>query len=233
MKTNEKLQEPEKGLLDIRSDPVFKAVFTRNTPESTGALSNLVSALIGRDITVDKIVANEPPIENIRDRQVRFDINCRAKDGELVNVEMCFNPLDHEPVRLEFHAAKLFIGQDIKGIDRDYDDLKQAYQIAILAKRRFFPDNKYFHSFEYFDPENHVSLGGKTRIITLELIKADEIAEKPIDEMSVSERWTYFFEYLTIEAKRDKINELLKKEEGISMANQALMTIREIQTPRD
>ena len=34
-------------LVDIRYDNVFKAVFTRNTPESQGALSRLISALIG------------------------------------------------------------------------------------------------------------------------------------------------------------------------------------------
>ena len=167
------------------------------------------------------------------DRQVRFDIKCRTKDGELVNVEMCFNSHDFEPVRLEFHAAKLFIGQDIKGKDKDFDDLKQAYQIGILAKKPFFADKNYFHSFEYYDPVTHVSLGGRTRIITLELIKADKIAEKPIDEMSVSERWTYFFEYLTDKKRRDKINELLGKEEGISMANQVLMTISRDERERE
>jgi hypothetical protein len=31
------------------------------------------------------ITANEPPIDDIRDRQIRFDINCKARDGERVN----------------------------------------------------------------------------------------------------------------------------------------------------
>jgi len=50
----------------------------------------------------------------MRNRQIRFDINCQTKNGELINVEMSFNPDPFEPVRLEFHAAKLFSGQDIK-----------------------------------------------------------------------------------------------------------------------
>jgi hypothetical protein len=37
--------------VDIRLDNVFKAVFTRNTPESIGALAKLVSALVGRELT--------------------------------------------------------------------------------------------------------------------------------------------------------------------------------------
>jgi hypothetical protein len=78
-------------LIDICYDNVFKAVFTRDTPQSQGALSKLLSALVGRELTVTGIVANEPPIDNIRDRQIRFDINCRLEDGELANVEMSLN----------------------------------------------------------------------------------------------------------------------------------------------
>ncbi|MDR1029416.1 MAG: hypothetical protein LBL76_00930 [Treponema sp.] len=51
-------------LIDICYDNVFKAVFTKNTPESRGALSRLISALIGRDVSVTAINANEPPIDN-------------------------------------------------------------------------------------------------------------------------------------------------------------------------
>jgi hypothetical protein len=103
--------------VDIRYDNVFKAVFTKNTPESQGALSKLVSALIGRELSIVAITANEPAPGNLRDRQIRFDINCRAENGELVNVEMGLNPARFEPVRLEFHAGKLFTGQEIRGKD--------------------------------------------------------------------------------------------------------------------
>ncbi|MDR2922551.1 MAG: Rpn family recombination-promoting nuclease/putative transposase, partial [Treponema sp.] len=118
-------------LIDIRQDNVFKAVFTRDTPASKTALSRLVSALIGRTVSIIAVVANEPPADSLRDRQIRFDINCRAEDGELVNVEMSLNTDPFEPVRLEFYAGKLFTGQDIRGSGKDYDDLQRAYQIAI------------------------------------------------------------------------------------------------------
>ena len=211
--------------LDIRYDSVFKAVFTKDTPESTGALSGLVSALIGRKLSIISINTNEPPPEDTRDRQVRFDISCRAENGERINVEMSFNPDADEPIRLEFFAAKLFIGQDIRGAHKSYDDLKQTYQLAILAKEQFFPDEVYLHFFEYYDTQNQISLNSKTQIITLELTKLDEIVKKETEEMSVSERWAVYFEYLTDESKRDKINEIMKKEEGIAMANQVLMNI--------
>ena len=211
--------------VDIRIDGVFKAVFTKNTPESTGALSRLVSALIGRDVAIVSILANEPPITNTRDRQIRFDINCRAENGELVNVEMSFNPKPFEPVRLEYYACRLFSGQDIKGADRGYDDLKQAYQIAILAKERLFPDGDFFHLFEYYDQARRISLNGRSRIITVELSKLETIVKKPAEQMSIPERWAVYFEYLTDRSKRGKINEILTYEEGIAMASGVLMTV--------
>jgi predicted transposase/invertase (TIGR01784 family) len=212
-------------LIDICHDNVFKAVFTRNTPASQGALSRLISALIGREISVTAISANEPPIDNLRDRQIRFDIACRAKDGELVNVEMSLNPDPFEPVRLEFHAGKLFTGQDIRGTDKSYNDLKYAYQIAILAKERFFTDESAFHTFEYYDPAHQVSLNGRSRITTVELSKLDRVVEKPTGDMNAGEHWAIFFRYSTDKGKRGKINEIIACEEGIAMASEVLLTI--------
>jgi predicted transposase/invertase (TIGR01784 family) len=218
--------------IDIRYDNVFKAVFTRDTPASQGALSRLISALIGRKITVTTITANEPPVDNLRDRQIRFDIACKAEDGELLNVEMGLNPDAFEPVRLEFHAGKLFTGQDIRGSDKTYDDLQYAYQIAILGKEEFFADETAFHSFEYYDPEHNVSLNGRSRIVTVELSKVDKVVEKPTKEMSTEELWAVFFRYLTDKAKRGKINEILEIEEGIAMASEVLMTISKDEVER-
>jgi len=212
-------------LIDIRFDGVFKAVFTRGTPESQIALSKLVSALIDREVTIITICENEPAISDIHERQLHFDINCRDENGELVNVEMCFNPNPFEPVRLEYHVGKLFIGQNIKGKDKTYNDLQFAYQISILAKEKFFPDEDFFHAFEFYDPIRDIPLNGRSRIITIELSKLKKIVDKPIMEMNAREHWAVYFEYLTEKGKRQKINEIMKLEEGIAMASEVLLTI--------
>jgi predicted transposase/invertase (TIGR01784 family) len=215
----------DRAVLDIRYDPVFKAVFTKETAESRIALSDLISALIERTVTVETIIANEPPIDDIRQRYLRFDVACKTGKGELINVEMSFNPDASEPVRLEYHAARLFVGQGIHGKDKNYDDLKETYQIAILAKERFFPDENFAHNFLYYDPDNRVSLGGRTRIITVELVKTGPVVDKPIEDMSNAERWAVFFQYLTDEEKRGKIIEIINQEEGIAMALDTLANI--------
>jgi predicted transposase/invertase (TIGR01784 family) len=211
--------------IDIRYDNMFKAVFTKESPQAQGALSRLISAFIERDVSVVSIAANEPAGENTRDRNLRFDINCRTEKGERINVEMSFRREYFAPVRLEYHAARLFTGQDIRGKDKTYTDLKEAYQITILANIRLFPDEKPFHTFEYYDPANRTPLGGRSRIITAELIKLDKIVEKAIIEMDTKEHWAVFFRYLTDRGRRDKINELLRCDEGIAMAGEVLMTI--------
>ena len=122
--------EENDELLDIRFDNIFKAVFARDTPASKGALSSLVSALIGTDST--------------------------------------------------------------------YNDLKEAYQIAILAKERFFKDEAFLHNFEYYDPDKKISFNGRSRIITLELSKLEQVVEKPAGEMSVQESWAVYFQYLNL-----------------------------------
>jgi len=220
-----KLFDDSEELLDICWDNVFKAVFTKESHESRKALSRLVSAVIGRDLEALEIKANEPPPESLRHRQIRFDINCKTPDGEQINVEMCLNPDEFEPVRLEYYAARLFGVQDIRGEGRTYSDLKPTYQIAFLVNRTFFPDGDFFHSFEYYDPIRQVSLGGRTRIHTLELGKLDEVSRKPVDEMSYQELWAVFFRYLNDPGMRGKINQIARREEGIKMAGTVLLGI--------
>jgi predicted transposase/invertase (TIGR01784 family) len=212
-------------LIDICLDNVFKAVFTRDTPESRGALSALLSAIIGRQLLVLALALNEPPIRDIHDRQIRFDINCKAHDGEFINVEMSLNPDTFELKRLEYHVGRLYSTQDIRGQDKTFDDLKATYQVAFLVNRSFFADKDFLHEFEYYDPKRKITLGGLTRIFTLELGKLEAVVKKPVAKMTAPERWTVFCRYLTDKTKRGKINQILEQEEGIAMAGEVLLTI--------
>jgi len=212
-------------IFDIRYDPVFKAVFTKDTSDSRGALSALISTLIGRNVVVETIIANEPATGFIGQKKIRYDIACRSKDGEPVNVEMSFHPIDDELNRLEYFASRLFVGQDIQGIDKFYSDLKETYHISILAQKIFFSDKYLTHAFQFYDPQAYVSLDGKIRIITLELEKTEEIIGKQVEEMTITERWAAYFQYLTDETKRGKIEEIIKREEGIAMATNTLCQV--------
>ena len=138
---------------------------------------------------------------------------------------MSMNPDRFEPVRLEYYNSKMFSGQNIRGSGKAYRDLKAAYQIAFLVNRRCFKDKTFLHKFEYYDPAAGITLGGRTRIITVELSKLQALENKAAAEMTSAERWAYYFRYLTDKDKRDKMNEVLKHEEGIAMASQVLIKI--------
>ena len=217
--------DEKEELLDIRYDNIFKAVFTKETPSSKGALSGLISALIERKIVVQTIIANELPLDNVFNRSIRFDIACKAESGELINIEMTFNPFPYEPARLEYYLSRQFSGQDIKGITKNYTDLKETYQITIVGKKRIFPDETLVHTFQHYDHLHHTVLNGKTRIITMELLKAEKIVYKPTYEMGSQEAWAVFFQYLTDISKRAILNEILKKEAEIEMAGETLIEI--------
>ncbi|GHU49102.1 hypothetical protein FACS1894200_07320 [Spirochaetia bacterium] len=217
--------DDNEDLIDIRKDNVFKAVFTKETPESQGALSQLVSAIIGHPLTVVAVVANEPAADNVWDRQIRFDINGKSDDGRRVDIEITLSPDYFEPLRLEFYVGRLFTSQNIQGAEKDYGDLKEAYQIAFLDKRELFADKEFLHSFEYYDPKRKVSLGGKCRIITVELAKLEPIVAKAAKDMTAPEHWAVYFAFLADTSKRQKINEIIQLEGGINMASQVLIRI--------
>ncbi len=197
----------------------------KETPESRGALEYLLSAILKRELAVLSTIANEPPIDNVNERQIRYDITCKFDGGELCNIEMTLNPDSYEPVRLEYYASKLFIGQDIRGKDKSYNDLKHSYQIALLVNSPIYKDDALVHHFKHYDEEHGISLNGRSHIITVELAKLEQIAKKPAAEMTALERWAVFFRYTTDKGRRELVNEIIKIEEGIAMAGQVLLNI--------
>jgi len=216
---------PDEEIINPCWDNVFKAVFTKNTPESRGALSKLLSAILERDLTVKEIVANEPPVGGINERQIRYDINCGFEDGELCNIEMTFNPNKFEPLRLEYYEGKLHTSQNIRGKNKSFKDLKHSYQIALLVNSDECNSEIFLHNYEYYDIKNKVSLNGITHIITVEFAKTEHLLQKAVSEMASLERWIMFFRFSPDKTKRALVNEIIKAEEGISMGAQALLEV--------
>jgi predicted transposase/invertase (TIGR01784 family) len=217
----------EDQILDPCKDIIFKCLFTRETDSARGALGSLVSAYVGRKTQILTITANEPPASNPHDRQIRYDITCKLEGGELANLEMTLYPKAFEAARLEYHTARLYINQNIKGDDKSFDDLERAYQISLFAEKNLYDDDAWVHHFKYYDEERHISLGGRTEIITVELEKTDYLLTRPVQEMTVEERWALFFRYGSEKGQRALINELMAEEEGIAMAGKELLTVTE------
>jgi predicted transposase/invertase (TIGR01784 family) len=209
-------------IVDICEDHVFKAVLTRDIPASRKALNGLLSAILNRRLTVMTITANEPPANSPTDRQIRYDINVNLENGELADIEMTKNPDPMEALRMEYYLARLYSGQEIKGISKGYDDLKQTWQVSLLAGKNLYQDKALVHRFEYYDKVNQTDFGGRTGIFTLELEKAGQSVGKTAKEMTGLERWAFFFQYITDKGKRPIINEIFAAEEDIAMAGEVI-----------
>jgi predicted transposase/invertase (TIGR01784 family) len=222
---------PTDDIIDICYDNVFKAAFTSDTPGARGALKNLLSAILEQDVAALRIISNEPPVNDLRDRQIRFDIAVEFSDGRLADVEMTLHPGVHEHFRIEYYASRFYVTQDIRGIEKDYGDLRHTYQISLVGQS-LFKDTSFFHHFEYYDKEREISLNGQIHIVVLELSKVGELAEKPVSAMNSTERWSLFFRYCTDPKRRELINELFAREEGISMAGQSLLTLSKNEVER-
>jgi predicted transposase/invertase (TIGR01784 family) len=179
----------------------------------------------GQPVTALTIKENEPAMESATDRQVRFDVSVKFNDGRLAEVEMTMSPKRFEPVRAEYYAARLLTSQEIRGAEHDYTDLKDVYQISFLDNRVFFDDELVVHTFEFRSNETSALLGGKTRVIMVELEKFEKSRRVDIDGLTRGELWAYFIKYSASIDKRVEINRILKKEEGILMAAESLLTI--------
>jgi predicted transposase/invertase (TIGR01784 family) len=209
---------------DLRYDLAFKAVFAQDTLRSRKALGGLISACIGRTVSVLSFAANEPAPAFAWDRQIRYDIACRLESGELVEVEMTLYPDPDEPFREEYFAAKLFVSQDIRGSQAEYRELKNIYQINILANGVRCKDEHLVHSFEFYDRKHDLSFDGQMHIITVELAKAEKLAqEKDVKDMGAAEAWAVFLRYHADKSKRPLVNEILKRKEDIAMAGESVL----------
>ena len=214
--------KPDENLLDPKDDAVFKFLFTSENDDSRGALKAFISDFTGQKVEKLTISLNEPPVTFLEDKQIRFDVNCTFDGGHRANVEMCMNPNENEAGRSEFFASRLFVSQPTKG--KRYDEIVDAYQISIIDNKELTSDDSILHVYEFYDKENKVSLGGKIHIIHVEIKKFERIA-KSTEKMDIKEKWGAYLKWLKDKEKIDIVNELIKKEEGMAMATEALREI--------
>ena len=212
--------------LSICNDAVFKAVFTKDTPESRTALRSLLSAFLERELSILEVMPNEPAINDFRDRLIRFDFAVKFNDGELANVEMTINPKNDETLRFEYYTARLFVIQNIRGQDKSFSDLKPTYHLSFLGKN-IYPDTEWLHRFTYYDSESRIKMGGRTMIMTVELKKLEQAKKSELAErLDNRESWGLFMMHYGNENNAELIQKLTEKNEGIAAAAQVMSMFR-------
>ena len=114
------------------------------------------------------------------------------------------------------------IGESL-GEGQDYDEMKRSIVLSILDFTMLRQNQKIQNRFRFKEVEDNFELTDVVEIVFLEMTKVDP--EKPIQEMSVLEKWLYFIKYADEEEKQPQIQQILTESEGITMAMEILKEV--------
>ena len=209
-------------LLSPCADPIFKALFTDNSPEARNALTSLLESILEQDVSDVQLLPNELSEECIGDRQTIFDISCLLNKTEPVNIEMQgVNFYESFNKRVEYHAAHLLNHIVKKGIT--WDKIPKSYQISVL---NFIYDDKHndISTHYYMKADNGSKLAQRLNVFFIELPKVLEITDD-ISQLSKTQMWAKYFSYADREDKQDFVKKLTNKMEGIMDAQTVLSRI--------
>ena len=218
--------DADSDLFDPRYDYVAKRILTAENPESKFALIDLINAslkLVGGATVVDLTVINsELPVDSKSYKKSRFDIRARFQNGEQGIIEVEWGKKDNFKKRAQFIVSKAYSDQDIS--NKTYNHLKRCYLICIVDYVLFEGDEEYFRDGMFRDAKGNPITDDQI-IIFLELSKIEKLLKKPVAELTDIECWLLFFKYAADKSKREMLNKIIEKEEGVNMATQILMTV--------
>ncbi len=209
------------ALLNPCADPIFKILFTTESPEAHQALTCFLSDILEKPVTDVVLQPNELSGESLGDKQAEFDINCKI-DGKIANVEMQgSNSQGDYGKRAEYHAAHVLNHYTPKG--SKWQDIPQVFQISVL-NFVFDPEEKNCVNYYCLRNEGGRVISRTLNVIFMELPKIARLDDE-IDSLTPAEMWGKFFLYASDEEKQDYVIELVKANRGIAMAFTVLRNV--------
>ena len=224
-------------ILPPSDDRVFKLILT--DPKARPGLIKLISAIIGRNVVDVALHPNELPLGTIDDKAERFDVNCKIDDGSQINLEMQASRLQEDAGgqhrnlkgKSVYYLTDLHSSQPSKGLQR-YDHLSRTYQITFCSYTVFANQSDYVNSFSLRHDTTGELLCDAIQILFVELSKLKGLLKKPVNEMSVLDKWSVFLQYAPDQEHREKVNEVIESEEVLQMAGNLLMSISQDERER-
>jgi predicted transposase/invertase (TIGR01784 family) len=224
-------------ILPPSDDRVFKLLMT--SPEAELGLMELISGVIGRSVVGVTIHNNELPPGDTEEKAERFDVNCKIDDGSQINLEMQASHMqedrDGEHRNLKgksiYYLTDLHSSQPSKGTMR-YDRLARSYQITFCSYTVYPDSPDYVNSFSMRHDTTGELFSDALHVVYVELSKLEEIIEKPVNDMSILEKWSVFFQYAPDPMYREAINKVIASEEVLTVAGNLLMNISQNENER-
>ena len=210
------------ALLNPRCDASFKAMFTQETEESNAALQDFISTLLGKQVMEFRLIQNEPSVDMITEMQMSFDVSVVFDDGERADLEMQSRREDYDySVRAETQVARLLNVSVRKGSNWS---VPKAYQISVLDFH-FDKDDKSALEWYTMRKDGGGRLGDRLNVIFFDLVKIRRLFGTPPDQLTKLEKWGLFLSYADDATKKEYVDSLIRSEEGIMRARNALLEV--------
>jgi predicted transposase/invertase (TIGR01784 family) len=216
-------------ILPPYDDMVFKSILTR--PDAEPARVDLLSVLLGRTVKTATVRNTELPGRDVDVKQERFDVNCSFDDGDQAVVEMQAEPMRgdtsvnrHKNIceRAAFGLCDLHANQ--AGSGKDYADFVKSYHVTITNYAVFNENHELVETFK-LSCESGITLTKSIAAVFVDLTLVTDVLKKPVDEMTAAEMWAVFLAKADEPRHIETIEQILKRREGISVANTMLQTI--------
>lgn len=226
MKEIKNLRPSPTALLNPCIDPIFKRLFTDNSPEGKNTLKCFLEAVLQRKVTNIVLQPEEIPIDYIHDKKARFDLNCEIDGTEFANIEIQnYNSNHNFEKRAEYYCAHLLNYHVPEGLP--WNKVPQVYQISILNFIRETSLDKEIFYYK-FRSEDGLPLEDRQNIIFIELPKIKKIMKEisenydKIQKLTPTQKWCIFMLYASKEEFASLVKEIAKSEEGIMSAVKTL-----------
>jgi len=223
----------DSDLLSPMVDYIFKRLFSADDKRSKIALIDLLNSVLkleGAGKIVDLVVINPGiPVEAEKRKKAIFDIRVKFNGGKQSIVEMQLSGRKSFKKRAQFVISKAYSSQDISG--EKYSALKKCYLICILNFKLLNEPAGLVTDYMFRDKDGRELTDDET-ILFIQLPKVDEILNKPVETLTPEEMWGIFFRHISDKSKREKLNAIIERKEGIKMATDVLYEISQDEEAR-
>jgi len=208
-------------------DYAFKKIF--GSEESKEILISFLNAIVyGGEPTIEDLTIVNPynPGQLMTLKETYLDVKAVLVDGSIVVIEMQVAQMAAFSKRVAYNLTKAYANQLSKG--EDYPRLNPAIAVTITDFILFKEKKNIISKFVFYDPEQKLEYPDKElQLIFVELPKF----QKTLSEVeSLVDKWIYFLkEAARLEEIPDQLGSVSEIERALNIANQAGMTVEELE----
>jgi predicted transposase/invertase (TIGR01784 family) len=208
-------------------DYAFKKIF--GSEQSQEILISFLNAIIYNEEQIIQsltIVNPYNPGQVMTLKETYLDVKAVLADGSIVVIEMQIAPMTAFNKRVAYNLTKAYSNQ-LKTGD-DYPFLNPAIAVTITDFILFANTDQVINQFVFQEKTQKFELlDGELKLIFVELPKFN----KTLSELqSLTDKWIYFLkEAASLESVPDNLGEVSEIELALNLANQATMTVEELE----